>query len=186
MLHNEDVDMLLFTFFDNPNVIKTINKSSYKIYMNNYFWSLCINRVNNKIIMPMKYKYCSKLFYFKINTTDKYIEYVCKHKDENIHLAYKHLYKNHSICRKDIVNYFKYYFNGYTGDIDKQEKVYRSTKIFKCFLLNSVIMKDYDDTLISIVKRKCHEYVKDLDKNNAKELKLLNIIEQLKVTYNFD
>jgi hypothetical protein len=181
MLHNKDVDMLLFTYINDPNIIKSINKESYTIYMDNYYWYLCIMRINNKIIIPMKYKYCYKNFYFKINTQDKYVKYICKHKDKNIHLAYKYLYINNNIEGRDITNYLKYHFNECESK-NKQVKVYHNTKIFKCVLQNSSMLKDFN-TFSIIVKVKCHEFTEQLDKNNTKELKLLNIIEQIKIVY---
>lgn len=182
MLHNNDVDMLLFTYVDDPNIIKSLNKESYSIYMDNYYWYLRIMRINNKIIIPMQYKYCHKIFYFKINTHDKYVEYICKHKDENIHLAYKYLCQR-MLYRRDIINYLKYHLDKYEFK-SRQERLYHNIKIFECFVLNYGVLKEYD-ALINTIKEKCYSFPEELDKNNTKELKLLNIIKQVKVVYNF-
>lgn len=68
MLNNYDVDMLLFSYFENPNIVSTINKSCYKIYMDNDYWQLRIYKINKNIPVPCEYKYCKKNFYFKTNT----------------------------------------------------------------------------------------------------------------------
>ena len=183
MLNNYDVDMLLFTYLDDPNIIKSINKKCYNIYMDNYYWYLWINKVNNKIKIPVKYKYCYKIFYFKINTHEKFIKYVCKHKNQNIHLAYKYLCKNNTYDGKVIIEYLKYHLDMHSR-ANKQGIVYHTTKIFKCFLLHSDFLVRYDALIINL-RDKCLSFPDQLDKNNDKHIKLLNIIEQLKIVYKF-